>query len=126
METEPYVFASGAPYLPTFRKNLDSMFLQLRGEQSFLQRHQQGDRLSFVDLGSGDGRIVFRAAREKLFHTSIGYELNPLLHIFASLQRILRGPTSWSATHFYRSDLWDVDLRNADVVAVVRALSCMQ
>jgi len=97
------------------------MFAQLRNDASFVQRQKQGEKLSFVDLGSGDGRIVFRAAREKLFHVSIGYELNPLLHLFASLQRIVRGPKAWSTTHFYRRDLWDVDLRNnADVVAVVR------
>ena len=97
------------------------MFAQLRNDASFVQRQKQGEKLSFVDLGSGDGRIVFRAARENLFHASIGYELNPLLHLLASLQRMVRGPKAWSTTHFYRRDLWDVDLRNnADVVAVVR------
>lgn len=97
------------------------MFGQLRSEPTFVRRLMRGDRLSFVDLGSGDGRVVFRAAREQLFRTSIGYELNPLLHMWASVQRMIRGPKAWSTTQFYRRDLWDVNLRNdADVVAVVR------
>ena len=38
--------------------------------------------LVFGDLGSGDGRLVFRAAREKdLFRRAIGYEMNPFLHV---------------------------------------------
>jgi len=85
-----------------------------------MQRQKQGHDLRFVDLGSGDGRVVFRAARENLFKASIGYELNPLLHVFASLQRVLRGPKTWATTSFYCRDLWNVDLRqNANVVAVV-------
>lgn len=103
---------------------MNAMFRQLRNAPSFIQRQKRGERLSFVDLGSGDGRVVFRASRENLFDASIGYELNPLLHIFASLRRTLSGPRAWSTTEFHRRDLWDVDLRNnADVVAVVRGSS---
>lgn len=100
---------------------MNAMFVQLRKEPKFMDRHKEGAaKLNFVDLGSGDGRIVFRASRENLFSVSVGYEINPLLHMFASLQRILRGPKAWSSTRFHLQDLWSVDLRDADVVAVVR------
>lgn len=100
---------------------MNAMFTQLRKEPNFAERQKTGSsKLKFVDLGSGDGRIVFRAAKERLFGLSVGYEINPLLHLFASLQRILRGPAVWSSTRFYLRDLWNVDLRDADVVAVVR------
>ena len=38
---------------------------------------KQDSNLTFVDLGSGDGRVVFRAAREGLFDNCVGYEINP-------------------------------------------------
>ena len=97
------------------------MFAQLRKEPKFMDRQKEGAaaKLNFVDLGSGDGRIVFRASKENLFSLSVGYEINPLLHAFASLQRILRGPKAWSSTQFHLKDLWNVDLRDADVAAVV-------
>jgi Histone methylation protein DOT1 len=104
---------------------MNAMFAQLRKEPKFMEQQQKegGAKklLNFVDLGSGDGRIVFRAAQENLFTLSIGYEINPLLHLFASSQRILLGPQAWSSTRFYLCDLWNVDLRDADVVAVVRS-----
>jgi hypothetical protein len=98
------------------------MFAQLRKEANFMERQQRAgaSQLKFVDLGSGDGRIVFRAAKENLFALSVGYEINPLLHVCAALQRLFRGPAAWSATRFYLRDLWNADLRDADVVAVVR------
>jgi Histone methylation protein DOT1 len=94
----------------------------------------------FVDLGSGDGRVVFRAAQEQLFTLCIGYEINPLLHLYALMQRLFRTMirrqtiTSTTAattnynndteTQFYLRDLWNVNLSNANVVAVVCFFSC--
>ncbi len=40
------------------------------------------DGVSLVDLGSGDGRVVFEAAR-KGFGRCEGYEINPLLYMFS-------------------------------------------
>lgn len=89
----PVLMGRGAPYLPTFRTKMDQMFAPLKAHY-----HKSADtlaasqistiraatipkggnrNLTFVDLGSGDGRVVFRAAREGLFHKSIGYEINP-------------------------------------------------
>ena len=69
----PVLMGRGAPYLPTVASKLDKMFVPLR---SHFRSLPQQERL-FVDLGSGDGRVVFRAARERLFRKCIGYEINP-------------------------------------------------
>jgi len=97
----------GAPYLPTFRKEVNSIFYILQAyctsnhksnhihtllvspcrihtapspyihNTNHVQQSPPPPLFTFIDLGSGDGRLVFRAAREKLFHTCIGYEINP-------------------------------------------------
>lgn len=84
------------------------------------------EEVIFVDLGSGDGRVVFRAAREQLFTLCIGYEINPLLHVYALAQRFIFNsimhPSSATRTQFFLRDLWNVNLHNVDVVVVVRFL----
>ena len=84
----PVLKSRGAPYLPTFQREVNSIFQIL---QSYCTKTYRATHLSlpgddftpkpapftFVDLGSGDGRLVFRAAREHLFRTCIGYEINP-------------------------------------------------
>ena len=82
----PVLMGRGAPFLPTYKSKMDQMFAPLKAY--YHQRHASAgtinngnktinSNLTFVDLGSGDGRVVFRAAREGLFHKSIGYEINP-------------------------------------------------
>jgi hypothetical protein len=75
----PVLRGRGAPYLPIFQKSVDTMFSQLRKDPHLQTKLNAGDgtRLTFVDLGSGDGRVVFRAAREGIFDKCIGYEINP-------------------------------------------------
>jgi len=114
----PVLRGRGAPYLPTFGGKLKIMFQQVRSHPTFGEKVNRGTPMRFVDLGSGDGRVVFRAAREKLFQTSIGYEINPVLHMFASTRRLIQAPLYWSSTDFALKDLWKVDLTQVDVVAV--------
>jgi hypothetical protein len=78
----PVLRGKGAPYLPSFQKKLDIMFTQLRKDAHLIKKLEEGKALQFVDLGSGDGRVVFRAAREGIFQKCTGYEINPgkLLH----------------------------------------------
>ena len=73
----PVLRGKGAPYLPTFSGKLNVMFTQLRQDKHIAKKLQTKQPLRFVDLGSGDGRVVFRAAREGIFDKSIGYEINP-------------------------------------------------
>ena len=152
------------------------MFQQLRNEPQFMKLYQRvmmarnpsnqqsrinnntsnsnsnnEKKITFVDLGSGDGRIVFHAAyREQLFTNCIGYEINPFLHSYAILKqqlykchnmlfpRLEANTTTAPATttlfssrcgriqtEFYLRDLWNVNLRNVNVVAVVCFFYCL-
>lgn len=131
----PVLRGRGAPYLPTFGKGLNAMFRQIRAQPSVAGRmaasggsgvERSRSPLTFVDLGSGDGRVVFRAAREGIFARSVGYEINPVLHAFASFRRLVQAPRYWSTTDFALRDLWKVDLRDVDVVAVYGLQPIMQ
>ena len=113
----PVIMGKGAPFLPTSRRGLDAMFRHVRRQPAIVRKIAAGTPLRFVDLGSGDGRVVFRAAREKMFGMSVGVEVNPLLHVWASCWRALV-PGYWSETQLVLRDLWKVDLSNADVVAI--------
>lgn len=73
----PVLIGRGAPYLPSLNIKLNVMFTQLRKDSHVIKKLKEGKPLTFVDLGSGDGRVVFRAAREGIFQKSIGYEINP-------------------------------------------------
>lgn len=79
----PVLMGRGAPYLPTVKNKMDQMFAPLKAHYASIKVPMSSSgivdsrKLTFVDLGSGDGRVVFRAAREGLFHKSIGYEINP-------------------------------------------------
>ncbi|XP_076824781.1 ATP synthase subunit C lysine N-methyltransferase-like [Clavelina lepadiformis] len=69
---------------------------------------------TLVDIGSGDGRIVFKAAKYG-FH-STGYELNPWLVLYSIMQSWKNG-LSYNAK-FQRMDLWKVDYSNFDNVVI--------
>lgn len=63
-----FVVFFGAPYVPTFRRDLRTIF-------KTLYPLKKGDVL--VDLGSGDGVVLREAAR--CGAKAVGYELNPVL-----------------------------------------------
>ncbi len=81
----PVIRGKGAPFLPTASKGLNIMFKELRKQPVVLGGKKN---LTFLDLGSGDGRVVFRASREGLFHKSIGYEINPGTCIYMRILNI--------------------------------------
>lgn len=68
------VVAFGAPYLPTLSKRVDDAI-----ELLDLQPGQL-----FIELGSGDSRLQIAAAKKGI--KSIGYELNPLLVLYAKVK----------------------------------------
>jgi transposase-like protein len=117
LSVPPVIRGKGAPYLPTSSKNIESMFRALRNLPSIKKMIDMKQDIQFVDLGSGDGRVVFRAAREQLFHRSLGYEINPVLHGFASVRRAIQ-PKYWRNTNFHMQDLWKINLSHSHVVAV--------
>ena len=121
----PVLQRRGAPYLPTFATKLNVMFDLIKRHIATANKNNSGSKtsiqqlssLNFVDLGSGDGRVVFRAAREGMFQKSVGYEINPALHMWVKFRQLVT-PKYWSSTDFYLGDLWKIKLHNYDVVAV--------
>jgi len=70
-----------------------------------------GDKV--LDLGSGDGRILFAAAKRGA--TCIGVEINPLLCLYSSVLAKLKGA---SGVSIQRRDFWSVSLSEVDVLTV--------
>ena len=67
----------GAPYVPTRAKDLEELFRAAKLTKKDV----------FIDLGSGDGRLLLAAADRGI--KSIGLELNPLL-VLLTMWRIRR------------------------------------
>ncbi len=68
------VVAFGAPYLPTLSSRVEDALklMDLKSGQTFLE------------LGSGDSRLQVAAAKKGI--KSVGYELNPLLVLYAKIR----------------------------------------
>ena len=100
----------GAPFLPTLhRRTKDAIdMMQLKPGQLFLE------------LGSGDGRLQLAAA--KLGIKSIGYELNPLLVMYARI-RLFRYR---KLAQVRMANYWAVDLPKADAIYVFLLQPYMQ
>jgi SAM-dependent methyltransferase len=96
-----YVQLSGAPFVPTSRAHVEKMMT--------LSSIRAGERV--IDLGSGEGRIVFAAARRGA--QSVGVELHPFLYLWSVWRAKVRGISNAS---FMRENLWIVDLSGYDVV----------
>jgi len=65
---------SDAPYLPSYKKSSDEKCLNELFE--FLEEYRN-KKIKFIDLGSGDGRIVIEFAKRN--YESYGVEINPFL-----------------------------------------------
>jgi len=91
----------GAPYVPTSKKELDKI---LRGVP--LKKNA-----SFVELGSGDGRMV-RYAVKQYNQIGVGIEINPLLvgwsNYLAKKEGISKNVT------FLKKNIFDYSLKNVD------------
>lgn len=66
-----------------------------------------------------DALIMPLQHRSNLPHLFLGHFLVcTVLHLFAQSRRLIQGPRYLSSTKFFCKDLWKVDLRKVDVVAV--------
>ena len=92
------------PFVPTKRGALKRMlkFADIK----------EGDKL--VDLGSGDGRLVIKAA--KLGAEAHGFEINPLL-VFWSRIKIKKARVSQNA-FIHKKDFWEEDLSRFDIITI--------
>ncbi len=97
-----FVVAFGAPYLPTLKPQVE--------EALKLVDLKKGQTL--LELGSGDGRVLFAAADKGL--VAIGYELNPLLVLYSRIRaRKYKGQVK-----IYWRNFWAVTLPPADGIFV--------
>ena len=76
----------------------------------------------WIDLGSGDGRLVIAAAQKG--YRAIGYELNWVL-VAASYVNALRAGVL-DKVSFRHDDFWSADLSNVDVVSCFGVQSIME
>jgi len=92
----------GAPFVATDKRLLESMFAGI------ILKPQD----TFVDLGSGDGRIVLWAAK-KFGCRSVGYEIHPWLVWWS---RWKARENKLKKAEFKREDFWKADISLADCV----------
>lgn len=95
----------GAPYVPTSNKQLKRIF-----EHTALKKGGE-----FVELGSGDGRII-RYAVKNFEVTGVGIEINPLL---VAWSRYLSGKEGISdKVSFRRMNIFNYSLVNVDYMYI--------
>lgn len=97
-------FATGAPFVPSNKKATEAM----------IRMAKINTNTRVIDLGSGDGRLLFLAAKQGA--NAIGFEINPYLVLFTRIKALL-GHYRGSVTVFWKS-LWNAPISNADVVFV--------
>lgn len=114
------ILAVAAPFVsPAFRKiclpYVPATDAQVRNVLSVLCRRTR--RSALVDLGSGDGRIVFEAARRG-FAPCVGVELNPWLVAYSKIKALASDGYPVLKPRFERADLWKFSLVPFDNVVV--------
>ncbi|XP_026314264.1 protein N-lysine methyltransferase FAM173B [Hyposmocoma kahamanoa] len=91
------------PYVPATTEQLLGVTKALMGRSGRL-----------LDVGSGDGRIVFTAA--KLGFKSDGVELNPWLVYYSRIAALL--DPKCRDSKFYRKNLWTFDLKPYENIVI--------
>lgn len=73
-------------------------------------------RETVVDLGSGDGRLLFAAVAKGA--KAIGYEINPFLIFLTKLKLRFVSPQLRDLISLKKENFWGADLKVADVIFV--------
>jgi SAM-dependent methyltransferase len=96
-----YSFLIGAPYLWTPKKALKEILEIIK--------IKPGD--VFYDLGAGGGTALI-LAEKKFKARAIGFELSPIINLFAKLHLLLRraGSSKVYLKNFYKQDLSDANV----------------
>lgn len=116
----PALRTHALPYVPATTKQIKNVFKALKiyssnNNLTYLQPSQTRT-VKLIDLGSGDGRIVFEAAKRG-FHAT-GVELNALLVLYSKFKTL----TSWSKNSnspiFKRANFWNIKMNEYDIIVV--------
>lgn len=94
----------GAPYVPTHKNVV----------QKIVTYSQITPKTKFVDLGSGDGRVLIAAALAGA--EAHGYEINPLLVWFSRYQIRKNNLQGKAFAHF--GNFWSLDFSQFNVVSI--------
>lgn len=97
-------FVTGGPFVPSTKRAVDAMVK--------LAKIRPGQTV--IDVGSGDGRVLFAAAKKGA--NAIGIEINPYLVRFTQIKAFLGAYRGRITVRW--QNLWTADLRKADVVFV--------
>ena len=98
-----YAIIKGAPFVPTNKNNVKIM-MELANPQK---------EETLMDLGSGDGRIVYLAAKTGC--NCIGIEINPLLYWWSKTKTKLK---CLNNVKIIRQDLWKTDLSDINILTL--------
>ena len=112
------------PYVPATTKQLDNVFkaISVYTEANNLNfaKPTQKNLVKLVDLGSGDGRIVFEAADRG--YQATGIELNSVLWFYSCIKALTYktpdGIKPLFRPKFKRADLWKVNMNSYDLIIV--------
>ena len=96
-------FITGAPYVPTRNDTAVKM----------LEFSDIKPGMKVYDLGSGDGKLLFMAAKNGAVAT--GFEINPYLVILTNIRALVTTNKNVKAVW---KNFWHADLKDADVVYV--------
>lgn len=94
----------GAPYVPSKQKNIDEIL-----KAANLKKNQL-----FLELGSGDGRVVRRAVK-KYSVRGLGIEINPLMVMAA---KFLAKFDKINHIEFKTGNIFETDFSCADVIYI--------
>jgi hypothetical protein len=97
-------FISGAPFVPSTKKATSAMIAMADIKKG----------MNVYDLGSGDGRVLFLAAKEGA--TAVGYELNPILVLYTIIRSFFSQYRKQITVRW--KSLWNAKMNDADVVFV--------
>ncbi len=98
-----YAMIKGAPFVPSFKSKCRTMIK--------LAELKNTDTL--MDLGSGDGRILFLASDN--VKQAVGIEINPVLYHYSKLKNKIKRKQN---IEIRRGNLWDADLSEVDVLTL--------
>lgn len=97
-------FITGAPFVPSTKNAASAMI--------HLAHIRAGTKI--FDLGSGEGRLLFLAARYGA--EAVGFEINPFLVVFTRIKLLLFPYRN--RVRVYWKNFWQANLSDADVVFV--------
>ena len=111
------------PYVATKNEKIKTI-IKLANIKKAVGPESNRRRETVVDLGSGDGRLLFAAARAGAH--AIGYEINPFLILFTKLKAQFSLSQVRDLIAIKKQNLWKADLKVADIIFVYGRKRTMQ